>query len=210
MEFQFVKELLGDFSNISLKGQPAHFEIAPYRAKYTNPTFKTPPRKAAVLILFYPIQNISHFALIQRPNYEGSHGGQISFPGGKWENEDINLNQTALREAWEETNINQKHVNVLGNLSQIYIPPSNFEVTPVLGLSETRPVFKPDEREVEEIIEVPLAELLDDENLQNTEIKLNSGKNLKTPYFNLQSKIVWGATAMMLNELKYLIKEIES
>lgn len=206
MDFTLVKALLQSFPESKLSGIKAHHEIAPYRTHFkTNKT--NIPRKAAVLILVYPLQNTSHFALIQRPKYDGSHSGQIAFPGGKWEDSDINLEHTALREADEETNIKSNEVNVLGNLSQIYIPPSNFEVTPILGLSENRPLFKPDQREVEEIIEVPLAELLDDRNLKTTNIQLESGKDLKTPCFSLQSKIVWGATAMILNELKYLIKE---
>lgn len=206
MNFNAVRQILKPFDPNNLKGTEAHFEIAPYRVNHFKSTPNS-PRKAAVLILLYPIQNISHFALIQRPNYEGKHSGQISFPGGKWEKEDLSLNHTALREAWEETNISEKDVELLGNLSQIYIPPSNFEVTPVLGISENRPLFKPDKREVNEIIEVPLSELLDQSNLKTTELKIENGKRLSTPYFDLRSKIVWGATAMMLNELRHYLSK---
>ena len=207
MDFSRVTKILNQFSNESLIGEEAHFEIAPYRVRHSYKKDDT-ARIAAVLILLYPIENNTHFALIQRPDYDGSHSGQISFPGGKWEKEDDTIIQTALREAWEETNIEANNLKVIGELSQIFIPPSNFEVTPVLAVSNYRPSFKADNREVEEILEINLSELLHPENLLEKEISLGKGKSLTTPYFNLQARTVWGATAMILNELKhYLIQE---
>ncbi len=206
MEFLTTLEHLRHFKKENLQGFVAHKEVVPYRNDISSYNIDS-PRIAAVLILLYPIKNITHFALIKRPNYEGSHSGQIAFPGGKQEPEDISITQTALREAEEETNIKSKDVTIVGKLSQIFIPPSNFLVTPVLGFSNNQPEFVPEKREVESIIEVPLFDLLNHKVLPETTISLKNGERLSTPYFSLNTKVVWGATAMILNELKYLMLE---
>jgi len=206
MEFLTTLEQLRHFKKENLQGFIAHKEVVPYRNDISSYNIDS-PRIAAVLILLYPIKNKTHFALIKRPNYEGSHSGQIAFPGGKQEPEDISITQTALREAEEETNIKSKDVTIVGKLSQIFIPPSNFLVTPVLGFSNNQPEFVPEKREVESIIEVPLFDLLNHKVLPETTISLKNGERLSTPYFSLNTKVVWGATAMILNELKYLMLE---
>lgn len=206
MEFLTTLEQLRHFKKENLQGFVAHKEVVPYRNDISSYNIDS-PRIAAVLILLYPIKNKTHFALIKRPNYEGSHSGQIAFPGGKQEPEDISITQTALREAEEETNIKSKDVTIVGKLSQIFIPPSNFLVTPVLGFSNNQPEFVPEKREVESIIEVPLFDLLNHKVLPETTISLKNGERLSTPYFSLNTKVVWGATAMILNELKYLMLE---
>lgn len=206
MEFLTTLEHLRYFKKENLQGFVAHKEVVPYRNDISSYNIDS-PRIAAVLILLYPIKNKTHFALIKRPNYEGSHSGQIAFPGGKQEPEDISITQTALREAEEETNIKSKDVTIVGKLSQIFIPPSNFLVTPVLGFSNNQPEFVPEKREVESIIEVPLFDLLNHKVLPETTISLKNGERLSTPYFSLNTKVVWGATAMILNELKYLMLE---
>lgn len=204
MEFNEVLKILSDFTVENLLGIEAHSEIAPYRVNYSKYT-PSSPQLAAVLILLYPINNETYFALIQRPNYEGKHGGQISFPGGKAERDDTSIIDTAIREAWEETNIEDSLINIIGELTQIFIPPSNFQVTPVLATATERPNFKPDEREVEEILEIKLTELIDPNSIKQKDIELPKGKKLNTPFFELQSKTVWGATAMILNELKHFL-----
>lgn len=206
MNFNYLVHLLTDFNQKKLLGKKAHFEIAPDRVKEPKITPKS-TNKAAVLLLFYPIMDEAYFSLIQRPTYNGSHSGQIALPGGKWEKKDKTIIQTALREAWEEINIEKKNVEILGELSGIYIPPSNFDVTPVLGISRNRPNFKPNQREVEEILEIPLVNLLRPETLKETEVSIENGGKLKTPYFDLSEKVVWGATAMILNEIKHYITE---
>ena len=204
MEFLKSVEHLSHFKKENLRGFDAHKEVVPYRNDISSYNIDS-PRIAAVLILLYPIKNKTHFALIKRPNYEGNHSGQIAFPGGKQEPEDTSITQTALREAREETNIKSKDVTIVGELSQIFIPPSNFLVTPILGFSNNQPEFIPEKREVESILEVPLFDLLNHKVLPETTISLKNGETLSTPYFSLKTKVVWGATAMILNELKYLM-----
>ncbi len=209
MDFTEATLILSNFSKKRLKGKIAHIEIAPYRANYPklNPYL---PKTAAVLVLLYPIKNETHCILIERTTYEGQHSGQISFPGGKKEKTDNNIFETALREAWEETNINIEDINIVGKLSKLYIPPSNFEVTPVLAFSENRPNFIANKREVLDIIEVKIKDLMQPKIVKKINIKFNNGKTLNTPYFDLNSKTVWGATAMILNELKHYLLDTEN
>ncbi len=208
MHFSEAISILSNYSKEKLKGKIAHLEIAPFRKKYNN-LIPSSPKKAAVLILLYPINTETHFVLIERPTYKGIHSGQISFPGGKKEKEDKNITQTALREAWEETNINNEDVKIIGELSKIFIPPSNYEVTPILATSDKRPEFIPNRREVVAILEVKIKDLIKPETIKKTKIQFDNGKTLNTPYFDLNSKTVWGATAMILNELKYYLLDTE-
>ena len=165
-------------------------------------------RQSSVLILFFPLAEKIGFVLMLRPEYDGVHSGQVSFPGGKHEETDESLVFTALREAREEIGIDPRKIQVIGQLTELYIPPSNFLVTPVAGFQATRPQFVADPKEVARIIEVDLDELLDDNNCQIREIKLKSGTSLMAPVYILNGQIVWGATAMMLSELKEILKEM--
>jgi len=204
MDFSDVNSILNNYSKTILKGKIAHQEIAPYRAKYSNINPVT-PKIAAVLVLLYPVKNETYFVLIERTKYQGKHSGQISFPGGKKEKTDTNILETALREAQEETNIKKDGLNIVGELSKIYIPPSNFEVTPILALAKNRPNFIPNKLEVIAILEVKLKDLMQPKIMKKIKIEINEGESLLTPYFDLQSKVVWGATAMILNELKHYL-----
>ncbi len=165
------------------------------------------PRKAAVIALFYPdIKKEVYFSLMQRAQYNGTHSAQISFPGGKAELSDKNLEHTALRETEEEFGINAGCIKIIKELTTTYIPPSNFLVTPFLGLCESTPVFTPN-NEVEAIIEIKLSELLNEKNSGTTNITTSYQTDMKTPCFNFNGHIVWGATAMMLNEIKHMLKQ---
>ena len=205
MDFKNLISILNNFDEIDLPGEAAHIEIAPYRSKRINKP-QNNPRYAAVLIHLYPIKNETYLTLIKRTTYDGDHSGQIALPGGKVEQEDLNSTETALREAKEETNITSKNLKIIGELTNIYIPPSNFYVTPVLALNYAKPDYILEKNEVETILEVKLSELLDSKNILNTDIKLGNGKILNTPSFKLVNEIVWGATAMILNELKLIIQ----
>ena len=204
MEFSEAISLLNHYTKENLKGKIAHLEIAPFRSKYPN-LKSSLPKIAAVLVLLYPVNNETHFVLIERTTYKGKHSGQISFPGGKQEKGDASIIATALREAQEETNIYFEDLEIIGELSKIFIPPSNFEVTPILAISKKRPNFIPNKREVVNILEVTIKDLLKPETIKKTKIDVDIGKILNTPYFDLNSKIVWGATAMILNELKHYL-----
>lgn len=158
--------------------------------------------KAAVLICLYPEEyGDIHLVLIRRNEYDGVHSGQISFPGGKYEEDDSNLFHTALREAKEETNIGIDDVEILGEITAVYIPPSNFIVKPVIGWTSQKPDLIPDPSEVSEILSVSLNELTNPENLQFRDIPHREFDIINVPCFYIQGHIIWGATAMMLSEV---------
>jgi 8-oxo-dGTP pyrophosphatase MutT (NUDIX family) len=161
-------------------------------------------RLSAVLIVFYPLNNQVYFPLILRPQYDGTHGGQMALPGGKMEYADENLVRTALREAQEEIGVRAMDVNVLGELTDVFIPVSNFLVKPIVGYLDKRPDFFPDQREVEQIFEVRFEDFL---NIQNKGIRnINIGKrNLTVPGFQIQNQWVWGATALIMNEIVEMV-----
>lgn len=188
----------------------AHKIMAP-PSRLPTPNYdekKKQARVGCVLALLYPVDGILHTVLTQRPEYDGAHSGQISFPGGKVEEYDTDYVGTALREAHEEVNIQAEDVTILGQLSDLYIPPSNFLVFPVVGYSTKRPDFIADAREVVDIIELPLVEILNGENITTTSIVANKIFRFDSPTFVFNERIVWGATAMMLAELKYLLEEM--
>lgn len=170
---------------------------------------KKNPKQAAVLALFYPNQqHTTNLLLILRKTYKGVHSNQIGFPGGKTEKEDHDLQVTALRETYEEVGVPPQHVEIVKSLSQIYIPPSNFEVQPFFGYyHEPRP-FVLQESEVEALVEVSLADFLDDKKIFTKKLSTSYAKNIDVPAFKLNGYIVWGATAMMLSEIKELLKQV--
>jgi len=163
------------------------------------------PRRAAVLAFIYPVAGEAQLVLTQRPDYPGVHSNQISFPGGRLEAGDRDLADAALREAEEEVGLNRNEVVLLGPLSELYIPPSNFLVQPYLGYGLERPAFVPQQSEVKEILEVPLRFFQDSENYSSTRFDLN-GQSFETPCYVYKERIIWGATAMMLRELEVLVR----
>lgn len=163
----------------------------------------------AVLIALYPDEmGIVRTVLMKRPDYDGTHSGQVSFPGGKMEEADATVIETALREAEEEVNIKPEEVKVIGQLTNLYIPPSNFLVHPVLGILERPPLLMPDKHEVQSIHLPELSYLLRDDIIEEKDIILSSGFKMRTPYFEVDGHTVWGATAMMIAELKEILKGI--
>ncbi|WP_347053079.1 NUDIX hydrolase [Flavobacterium olei] len=165
------------------------------------------PRMAAVMMLFYPKQNQTHLVLIVRNTYEGVHSAQIAFPGGKFEKSDFNFENTALRETSEEIGVEPEKIEIIKPFTPMYIPPSNFLVHPFLGFSKEELVFYPDIREVAGIIELPLNVFLDDNIIMEARLSTSYGANILVPAFNIQDHVVWGATAMILSELRDVLKE---
>lgn len=200
------KSFLSEQLLADLPGKLAHQEAAPYRKVDYDTLDLNTVKKSGVLILFYNKGEETHLVLIQRPIYNGTHSGQIAFPGGKVEESDKDIIHTALREANEEVGVEMKDVEVLGQLSDVYIPVSNFLVTPVIGVINYTPRFIPELREVAEIIELRIGHLIEVETLRLNKIKLSNGLQMEVPTFEFNQKIIWGATALMLNELRYLLK----
>ena len=163
------------------------------------------PKKAAVLALFYPKNNKTYFLLTLRADYKGTHASQISFPGGKFDNLDKDLIHTALREANEEVGVKSNSINTIIPLSNLYIPPSNFWVNPYVGITAEIPKFTKN-YEVAELLEVCLDDLLNDDFVIYKNISTSYANNIEVPCFLLNNYVVWGATAMILSELKEIIK----
>lgn len=159
------------------------------------------PRLSGVLLLLYCADDELHLVLTRRPDYDGVHSGQVSFPGGRHEPPEM-LDTTALRETHEEIGILPSDVELLGGLTPLFVVPSNFEVHPFVGryTGAGRPLFVPDVREVAAILEVPLRLLLDPATRVEESMELRGGLRLRVPCFRVGQHVVWGATAMMLSE----------
>lgn len=164
-------------------------------------------RQGAVLIAFYEDEAGVHFPLIQRPDYDGVHSKQIALPGGKREENDADLIQTALRESHEEVGIYPEEVEVVGSLSSFYVGASNFQVLPVVGFLKSKPNFIPQPTEVDEIILGPLLDFLRPDAIKEKTIDVR-GFSMRAPYFDVKGKVIWGATAAMLSELMMIIEEL--
>jgi len=193
-----------------LPGLDAQLKMAG-RRRLKFPFKSVDPSKAVssgVLILLYPSGDEIFFVLIRRPNYSGVHARQIGLPGGKFETSDGNITETAIREAKEETGIDPASIRLIGSLTPLYIPPSNFIVTPAVACTVERPDFKGDPREVDEIIEVKLNSFLDDSFITVKRIKLFMGVSANFPCFYIDKNIIWGATAMIISEFRVILKEI--
>ncbi|MCT4698772.1 MULTISPECIES: NUDIX hydrolase [Tenacibaculum] len=208
MTFSDFTNQLEEIQHKPLGGLISQFKLAPkLRTQFSQELIDSKnPKKAAVLALFYPDKNNKTCLLLtQRASYKGSHSAQVSFPGGKIDQKDNNLKETALRETLEEVGVIPEDIKIIRQLSDSYIPPSNFLVAPFIGVINKKPVFKPN-YEVANIIEVFISDLLNDNNLTSTEMETSYMKNIKVPCFKLNGYIVWGATAMMLSEIKDLFK----
>lgn len=166
------------------------------------------PKRAAVMMLFYPKQDETHLVLIVRNSYPGVHSSQIAFPGGKVELFDKNLQETALRETEEEIGVKKHQIEVIRAFTEVYIPPSNFLVSPFLGICDASLEFSLQEDEVAGIIEFPLKDFLNDEIIVTRRLKTSYSVAIDVPAFLVKEHIVWGATAMMLSELKDTIKKV--
>jgi 8-oxo-dGTP pyrophosphatase MutT (NUDIX family) len=165
-------------------------------------------RQSAVFALLFLEKGTIHLLLTQRHEYEGKHSGQISFPGGKKEDDDESLLHTAYRETFEEVGIAQNNIEVIAALSPLYIPVSNFFVQPYLGYLHQIPALNINEREVKAIVKFPLKEINNPSLLKTKKIEASSGLFLTVPAFEIGEYTIWGATAMMLREIGELIKPL--
>lgn len=203
-----VKSLLFHQLHQELPGKEIQFQMASRRRVKEIPDLSTLSgyKESAVCILLYQKDNFIYFPLIERAIYKGVHSGQIALPGGKKDKTDESIEHTALRELSEEIGVSGSKIEILGKLSNVYIPPSNFLVHPFVAICHEVPSFLPDPTEVQQIIHFTLQELLDENLVKETTIQLENGYQLKTPYFDVRGNVLWGATAMILNELKYILK----
>jgi 8-oxo-dGTP pyrophosphatase MutT (NUDIX family) len=211
MDFQDFLQIVPHFDTVNLPGEEAHNFMVPKerleKMKSININLVN-PKTAAVMMLFYPKDGMAHLVLIVRNSYKGVHSSQIAFPGGKYEEEDLNFEQTALRETHEEIGVHPSKIKVLKAFTQLYIPPSNFMVYPFLGISKEEISFRPDPKEVAGIIELPLSVFLSNSIIVHSKITTSYASSVEVPAFKIEDHIVWGATAMMLSELKEVLKYV--
>ena len=193
-----------------LPGRPAQALMAPLPRPGWHPDDRPdePARQSGVLVLLYSLQGRLHVPLILRPTYDGTHSGQVAFPGGGSEEGDGDLTETALREAHEELGIAPDDVEVLGTLTDLYIRPSNYEVYPTVGRLKAKPEFRPDPSEVAKLLEVPLAALLNPDHQQREAWQL-ADRSALVPFFAIQDQAIWGATAMILSEFLAVMRNCQ-
>ncbi len=194
----------------TLPGTEAQYLMAPVTRPKVDVENLDPDkyRPSAVLILFcLNEKNELYIPLIERFAYEGAHSAQVSFPGGKYDKEDENLQTTAIRECFEEIGL-RDGIEIIGKLTRLFIPVSSFLVEPYVAFYKIKePEFILNTREVKTILKLPVQKLLDENTVEEGTVQVNDLK-IKTPYFLVEGNKVWGATAMMLSELKTILKII--
>lgn len=208
MDFQSFLKYVPNLVQAQLPAASAHAIMAPVERleslKQLEP--KIAPKVAAVMMLFYPKEDLTHLVLIVRNTYKGVHSAQVAFPGGKYEDEDVVFTNTALRETHEEVGVHPDKMQIIKPFTPMYIPPSNFMVHPFLGICTEEILFIPEPSEVAAIIELPLSVFLSEDIVVETNLTTSYANNIKVPAFDIDGNIVWGATAMMLSELKEVLK----
>lgn len=191
----------------NLPGIGAHQQLMPERKSIQELQLeKIEPKLSAVLVLLYPKNEQWHIVYIQRSTYPGVHSGQISFPGGKMEQTDKSLADTALREAEEEIGVPADQVQLLGKLSDLYVPPSNFLIKPYVGMLEQGQSFKAEPKEVSKIIELELDYLFEAEKLVKRKWPISAQLHREVKGYAYQDQLIWGATGMITHELVEVLK----
>ncbi len=194
---------------LPLPGGDAHEFFRAQPVGDVRPLFdhKLPPKPGGVLILLFERDGRICFPLIKRNEYLGAHSGQVSLPGGKTESGEDSV-QAALRECEEEIGVDRKKINVIGTLSEFFVMPSNYMVTPVVAYLDDVPIYKPDPLEVNRVLESDLHSIIGDEAVKQKEILAAGRYRMVAPHFEVGGEVVWGATAMMLNEFRMIVREI--
>lgn len=194
-----------------LSGSLAHSRMMSYaRESASNARNMSPaPRESGVMMLIFPKENVWHTLFMLRPENQGVHSSQLSFPGGKKEESDDSILETALRETFEEVGVMVTKDKVIGALSEVYIPPSHFLVQPFVSVLESEPLWNANEDEVSELIIHPLEYFLQDNIIEVKEIFIPKyEQTLSVPSFQIQGKTLWGATAMMIQEFRMLFGDL--
>lgn len=210
MNFEDFLISISKIKKLPLPAEASQFKMTPSYSLERLENYKKKmelARKSAVLALFYPdLEQQTKLALILRKTYNGVHSAQISFPGGKVEESDKSLEFTAIRETHEEIGVKPKQITIVKQLTQVYIPPSNFSVQPFLGISQNTPNFVLQEEEVDDLLEVSVLDFINETSVVSKTVSNSYNNEVEVPAFLLNGYIVWGATAMMLSEVKDLLK----
>lgn len=190
-----------------LPGEDAHIPMSPNGRGRSSEAIKQAVnyRESAVALIIYEKNNELKGVLTERSPYRGMHSGEVCLPGGKMEDFDENLQQTAIREAVEEIGLKYEGFQLLGELTPVFIPISNFSIQPFVFHYTEPPVFIPNIREVAEIFSFPIRQLFEKNTIKKTRIELAGNRVLDDiPYFDINNKVVWGATALILHEFKHI------
>ena len=217
MNFKDLKRIIPKLKLSNLNSKTSQIKLAPsFRKEFIklNSNKLLNSKKAAVIAALYEYDNEVRLILILRNTYNGVHSNQIGFPGGRVEDYDKTLFDTAIRETYEEIGVRVQKNELIRELHEIYIPPSNFNVYPFLVILNHPPSFVKDDKEVKEVITIDLESLLNCK-ITQTQIpipeklnELNIQNDVEVPVFKLAGYNVWGATAMMLSEIRDLINDV--
>lgn len=200
-----------------LPGKEAHLKLAPETRISSLTKEQTPPstaRESAVLVMLTPTKESSkniinpindwELLLIKRNTYHGVHSGQIAFPGGKCEIYDVDYKATACREAYEELKIDSTKIKIVGELSKLYVPPSNFTIYPILAINNGIEKYIPEPREVTEYLHIPLRHF-NPEHAKRCRVQITPNSWVHAPGYIIDNHTIWGATAMIISELFQII-----
>ncbi len=196
-----------------LPGEEAQYNLAPLKRKEEvkfafNKNQK--PRISSVMLILYPENDLSYIPMIVRNEYRGVHSGQVALPGGKFEKSDTNIQQTAIRETFEEINVRVDHNQIIGKLSDLFVPVSNFIIHPFVAWLEDKPEFVAEPSEVQEVLRVPLYYLSNPENITSKKIETANGYQINAPGIPIEEKFLWGATAMLMSEFFSIVREYKA
>lgn len=194
-----------------LPGEEAHLPMSPSGRGKSSELFKETDfyKISSVAVILVQAEDGLKIILTQRMDYEGAHSGQISFPGGRKEDLDTELWNTAIRETQEEIGVQLHSENLLGKLTNVYIPVSGFLVYPFVFYLEEQPCFT-NNYEVKETFFITDEQLLNEHSVSKMSVSVSSKFNMIVPCFNIENRQIWGATAIILNELKVLLQQIKN
>ncbi len=205
--FHPLIELLKQYLCIQKPGEQAQRLMMP-EGRIMSPNHGVKPQPSAVLLALYESNGQMFFPVIRRPQYNGIHSGQMALPGGKLEKTDTDLIATALRESHEEIGLPTDNLEVIGSLTELYIPVTNMQVLPVIGYLKQTPKLTIDPHEVDAVYEVNLLDLLNPVKKMR-ELWNIRGNNVNVPFYHLLNQKVWGATAMILSEFEQILRRID-
>lgn len=208
MEFHACINHLTERLTFSLPGEDAQYKMAPMKRKSRVEKYASSPnaKHSSVLLMLYPESDSTKLVFIRRAIDNSHHSGQIALPGGAVEEHDVNLKATALRETEEEIGVEISKIKVLGALTKLFIPVSNYWVHPFVGSVNHRPDFNPDKNEVDEVLPLDLSFFRNKNIIKQHDFGTKSGLKISAPYYQLVNDKLWGATAMIMAEFLELLE----